>query len=299
LICVTYSYIVKKVDKFEMTGYFRLQIEKIDGGFSIGGTSVAANCHIIIIVFAFCFILVGMVLTAISYRPIESDEKSLQYTASIIFGGYTHVVGPILLTVGVLMFFFGLTWCFIVTKVKRDEKDKEMQRLSWSCSPELYSTNDSPERKVRSLPGSGTRRSQKRHSLPALDGRIAKTKKKMRFAVFPTLDERNSDGSADSGGKVSLVKDSQVMILNASDEREDTSPTYSLQSLSYENEILQEPRKSAAFTRSDVANENAYDHLQEPADVASFPQSARFLFASLPAKSTISSPESEYKHRKE
>ncbi|KAL3280235.1 hypothetical protein HHI36_017731 [Cryptolaemus montrouzieri] len=61
----------------------RLRVEKIEGGLMVAGVVVANNCQIILPIFGFLFLLVGVVLTAAAYRGPADDEPPR--TTQIVF----------------------------------------------------------------------------------------------------------------------------------------------------------------------------------------------------------------------
>lgn len=46
-----------------------------DGGFAICGCAISGYCYIILLVMSAFFLIVGTVLTAITFRPMEKEEK--------------------------------------------------------------------------------------------------------------------------------------------------------------------------------------------------------------------------------
>lgn len=54
---------------------FRVKVEKDDGGLRIGKLTLATNCHLIIVIFGFFFLIAGSVLTALAYKePIPDPD---------------------------------------------------------------------------------------------------------------------------------------------------------------------------------------------------------------------------------
>lgn len=100
----------------------RLRVEKIEGGLMVAGVVVAANCQIILPIFGFLFLLVGIVLTAASYRGPGADEEPDHYAHRIAFTGNSRILGPACIVVGFLMSIAGLSLCLLTRRARRREQ---------------------------------------------------------------------------------------------------------------------------------------------------------------------------------
>jgi len=106
----------------------KLRIESSDDGagvgITIGGLFISANCSIILIIMAFIFILIGCVLTAISYRPREFGEDLERFLSRQEWGGHLKIIGPVILVIGFLMMVLGITFCILGYKVTKSEEKR-------------------------------------------------------------------------------------------------------------------------------------------------------------------------------
>ena len=73
---------------------------------------------------AFIFILIGCVLTAISYRPREFGEDLERFLSRQEWGGHLKIIGPVILVIGVLMMILGITFCILGYKVTKSEEKR-------------------------------------------------------------------------------------------------------------------------------------------------------------------------------
>lgn len=125
----------------------RLRIEKADDGggtgITIAGVFIAANCNVILLVMAGIFIVVGAILTAISYRPRDSGEEMEKFKDRQEWSTQTKVVGPVFLLVGVIMFSAGLVLCLIGWKISKDEREQDYE-LGNPSLQRSFSTYDEP-----------------------------------------------------------------------------------------------------------------------------------------------------------
>jgi hypothetical protein len=103
-------------------------VEKIEGGLMVAGVVVAANCQLALPAFGFLFVLVGIVLTAASYRGPGHDEKPDHYAARIAFTGNSRVLGPACIVVGAVMLAAGVGLCLLTRRVRRRER-----RVGFHC----------------------------------------------------------------------------------------------------------------------------------------------------------------------
>ena len=119
----------------------KLRIESGDDGggvgITIGGVFISANCSIIVIVMASIFVLVGAVLTAISYRPRDINEELDRFLSKEEWASQLKVIGPIFLVIGVVMLTLGLTFCILGWKVTKEEENR-FNETSLSSSVSKY-----------------------------------------------------------------------------------------------------------------------------------------------------------------
>ncbi len=104
----------------------KLKIETSDDGggigITIGGVFISANCSIILIVMASIFILVGSILSAISFRPRDINEELDRFLSRQEWASQLKVIGPVTLVVGLIMLIMGTTFCFLGWKVTKDDE---------------------------------------------------------------------------------------------------------------------------------------------------------------------------------
>jgi len=100
----------------------RLHVEKIDGGLMVAGVVIAANCQIILPIFGFLFLLVGIVLTAASYRGPGENEELENYEERIAGTANSRMLGPACIVVGSLMLFTGIVLCLLTKRAKQRER---------------------------------------------------------------------------------------------------------------------------------------------------------------------------------
>jgi hypothetical protein len=103
-------------------------VEKIEGGLMVAGVVIAANCQVALPAFGFLFILVGVVLTAASYRGPGQDEGPDHYAARIAFTGNSRVLGPACIVVGAIMLAAGVGLCMLTRRARRQER-----RVGFHC----------------------------------------------------------------------------------------------------------------------------------------------------------------------
>jgi hypothetical protein len=94
----------------------------------VAGVVVAANCQLALPAFGFLFILVGIVLTAASYRGPGQDEGPDHYAARVAFTGNSRVLGPACIVVGAVMLAAGVGLCLLTRRVRRRER-----RVGFHC----------------------------------------------------------------------------------------------------------------------------------------------------------------------
>ena len=106
----------------------RLRIESSDdgrgAGITIGGTFISANCSIILVVMASIFMVVGTILTAISYRPRDYGEEMERFMERQEWSSQLKIIGPIFVLIGALMAILGLTFCILGWQVNKAEQRK-------------------------------------------------------------------------------------------------------------------------------------------------------------------------------
>lgn len=123
----------------------RLRIESSDdgrgAGITIGGTFISANCSIILVVMASIFMVVGTILTAISYRPRDYGEEMERFMERQEWSSQLKIIGPIFILIGALMAVLGLTFCILGWQVNKAE-----QRKLYTATPisQVSSVLDSP-----------------------------------------------------------------------------------------------------------------------------------------------------------
>ncbi|XP_065169925.1 uncharacterized protein [Atheta coriaria] len=100
----------------------RLRVEKVDGGLMVAGVVVAASCQIIVPIFGFLFLLVGIVLTAASYRGPGENEEPDHYAERTAFTGDSRILGPFCIVVGFLMLSCGALLCVLTRRARMKEQ---------------------------------------------------------------------------------------------------------------------------------------------------------------------------------
>ena len=103
---------------------------------------------------AFIFILIGCVLTAISYRPREFGEDLERFLSRQEWGGHLKVIGPVILVIGVLMMILGITFCILGYKVTKSEEkrfyaDSISSATVSKCSNSLKTSRAIPRAKLK------------------------------------------------------------------------------------------------------------------------------------------------------
>ena len=89
---------------------FRIESSDDGGGvgINIGGMFISANCSIILIIMAFIFVLVGAILTGISYRPRDLGEELERFLSRQEWGGHLKIIGPVFLVIGKHKYYFNV-----------------------------------------------------------------------------------------------------------------------------------------------------------------------------------------------
>ena len=74
-------------------------MEQVEGGIIIAGRPFHSNqCSILTLVFSACFLSIGVILTALAYRPVPSHlSVYLRHLSS------SHIAGPFLLGIGFIL----------------------------------------------------------------------------------------------------------------------------------------------------------------------------------------------------
>ena len=73
---------------------------------------------------AFIFVLVGAILTGISYRPRDLGEELERFLSRQEWSGHLKIIGPVFLVIGLLMMILGTTFCILGWKVTKAEEKK-------------------------------------------------------------------------------------------------------------------------------------------------------------------------------
>jgi len=102
-----------------------LAIEKAHDGSGLtlcsGGVFVASQCHVILFVMSGIFTAVGVVISAISYRPRDFGEDFQKYLARQEWSSDLKVMGPIVMVFGAAMFVLGMSLCLINRTISKDD----------------------------------------------------------------------------------------------------------------------------------------------------------------------------------
>ena len=113
----------------------RFRIEKVDEngqhGIAIGRVFISNNCNTILLVMALIFIVGGVILSAISYRPQDPDEDMQHYRErkNSEDASQSKIVGPICMVMGVVMLFFsGLFSTIFCLLQKAAQQQENLQR---------------------------------------------------------------------------------------------------------------------------------------------------------------------------
>lgn len=119
----------------------KLRIESSDDGRGVGitilGVFVSANCSVILIVMASIFILVGAILSAISYRPRDLSEDLERFLSRQEWGSQLKIIGPVFVVIGAIMLSLGTTFCILGWKVTKDEEKREQRQYAASITSSL------------------------------------------------------------------------------------------------------------------------------------------------------------------
>lgn len=87
-----------------------------------GGRNVfhaSRQCPTLILLFSGCFLVVGIVLTVLVYRPlVESNTHYLRYISG------SHIAGPIVLVVGILLLAVGLALHVVSRRLQSPSSDQ-------------------------------------------------------------------------------------------------------------------------------------------------------------------------------
>ena len=103
----------------------RFRLERTDGGVVMtvsGGRNIfhtSSQCPTLILLFAGCFLFVGVVLTVLVYRPlVESNTHYLRYISG------SHIAGPSVLVVGILLLGVGLALRIVSQRLQPPNNDQ-------------------------------------------------------------------------------------------------------------------------------------------------------------------------------
>ncbi|KAK9882185.1 hypothetical protein WA026_019698 [Henosepilachna vigintioctopunctata] len=88
----------------------------------VAGVVVANNCQIILPIFGFLFLLVGIVLTAAAYRGPAEDEPPENYADRLQFTDNARKLGPGCIVVGTLMLIAGFSLCILTKRARRKQQ---------------------------------------------------------------------------------------------------------------------------------------------------------------------------------
>lgn len=114
----------------------RFKFAKVDEedhhGISIGGFYISTNCNTFLLVMAFIFILGGVILTVISYRPRDVNEDLERYKErqNSEDTSQVKIVGPICVTIGIFMLFFSVVFSTISWFLHKQEQPLNQYELS-------------------------------------------------------------------------------------------------------------------------------------------------------------------------
>ena len=112
----------------------RFRIEKVDEigqhGIAIGGVFISNNCNTILLVMALIFIVGGVILSAISYRPQDPDEDMQHYRERQVSedASQSKIVGPICMIMGVVMLFCSGLFYTIFCLLQKAQQQENLQR---------------------------------------------------------------------------------------------------------------------------------------------------------------------------
>ncbi|CAG7629509.1 unnamed protein product [Allacma fusca] len=109
----------------------RVKAERDEGSLRIGGLALAANCHHIVLIFGFFFLLAGAVLTTLAYKS-KSDVPSPDPTPR----GEGKVAGPLFVVIGSTLILVGVGLTIVGWKVNQEAK-RQMNHFSLQTPPPL------------------------------------------------------------------------------------------------------------------------------------------------------------------
>ncbi len=112
----------EKVAQAVVSNPHRFRIEKVDEldhhGISVGGFYISNNCNTFLLVMALIFIVGGVILTAISYRPRDKYEDMQRYRERQQSDNAEQVKieGPICVVIGLVILgfstiFYSISFC--------------------------------------------------------------------------------------------------------------------------------------------------------------------------------------------
>ncbi len=121
-------------------------------GITIGGVFLSSNCNIILVVMASIFMVVGIILTAISYRGRETKEAIEEFNTRREWSSQLRIAGPIFMLIGLAMLTIGLVFCCLAYKVSKGHQNASsysnneyrpfsMVKPFWLSSQQTYGNN--------------------------------------------------------------------------------------------------------------------------------------------------------------
>lgn len=107
----------------------------MEGGVVIAGRSfhTSSHCRVLVWLFACCFLLAGVVLTILSYRPLtNSNTHYLRHLSG------SQVAGPCLVVTGLVFLGVGLAVHIVSRRLSLAAPPGDDDRLVISSSPSTY-----------------------------------------------------------------------------------------------------------------------------------------------------------------
>lgn len=94
----------------------RFRVEYNEGELSVAGRPVSTHCPVLILLFSGCFLIAGLMLTVLSYRPGTSSLNSyLRHLSG------SHIAGPALLVIGLILLAAGLALHTVARRLQQTE----------------------------------------------------------------------------------------------------------------------------------------------------------------------------------
>ena len=104
-------------------------MEHIEGELAVSGRPISSHCPILILVFSGCFVIAGLVLTVLAYRPLTSSVNNYLRQLS-----GSHIAGPVLLVIGLVLVGIGLALQIVSQHLKKISRTE--QSMQWIVSSE-------------------------------------------------------------------------------------------------------------------------------------------------------------------